>query len=183
MKRISSLILCFFLFFSLCACTSKENEKHVASTAVVYFSVTHHTQKVARKIQKELNCDIYEIQPEKAYTKQNIDYTNDSCRANVEQKDENSFPKIKNDLKKLKSYDTIYLGYPIWWSTHPRIIETLLSTYDLSHANLYLFCTSGGSDISTSEKTIKKEYPKLHIVSSKRFDENQSVTDWIKKGK
>lgn len=183
MKKAGSLFLCVFLFLSLCACTPKENEKHTSSVAVVYFSVTHHTEKVAQKIQKELNCDIYEIKPLQAYTTKDIDYTNDSCRANLEQKDEKSFPKIKNDLKKLKSYDTIYLGYPIWWSTHPRIIETFLRTYDLSNVNLYLFCTSAQSDISTSEQAIKKEYPQLHIVSSKRFEENQSVTDWIQKGK
>lgn len=96
--------------------------------------------------------------------------------------DEKSRPAIANDLSELKNCDTIYIGYPIWWGTAPRIIQTLLESYDLSGKNIYLFCTSGSSGVERSVTDLQKLYLKLNIQSGKRFAANSSenaIQTWL----
>lgn len=150
-------------------------------TVVVYFSGTGNTKKVAEKLSEELPADILEIVPAEAYTSEDLDYNDDSCRANQEMNDESARPEIGNDLGEVLDYKTIYIGYPIWWGTRPRIIETFLDTYDLSGKTIYTFCTSGGSGIETSVSDLEKEYPDLDIQGGYRFDANADSTD-IQKG-
>ena len=138
------------------ATSSKEkmqeaNENKVSKdTAVVYFSGTGNTKKVAEKLAEELPADIYEIETAEAYTNDDLDYNNDSCRANQEIDNESARPEIGSDLSAILDYENVYIGYPIWWRTRPRIIQTFLETYDLSGKTVYTFCTSGGSGIEQS---------------------------------
>lgn len=108
---------------------------------------------------EELPADIYEIEPAEVYTNDDLDYNNDSCRANQEMDDESARPEIGNDLSTILDYENIYIGYPIWWGTRPRIIQTFLETYDLSGKTIYTFCTSGGSGIEQSVEDLKKGLP------------------------
>lgn len=149
--------------------TTEESTTTTTKTAVIYFSATGTTKGVAEVIAKEANCDLFEIKPSKAYSSDDLNYNDNSCRANVEQNDSSSRPGIQNDLSSACEYDTIYLGYPIWWGTNPRIIQTFLDNYDLSNAKIYLFCTSGGSGIEKSVNDLKSNYPNLNIVGGKRF--------------
>ncbi len=86
--------------------------------------------------------------PEAPYTSEDLNYSNDACRANLEQQDENARPALTPLTVNLDDYDTILLGYPIWWGTLPKIIYTFAETYDLSGKTILPFCTSGGSTIT-----------------------------------
>jgi len=156
--------------------TNDDNSKSV----VIYFSATGTTENVAKTIASVTNSDIIEIEPKEEYTSEDLNYNSD-CRANREQNDDSVRPEIKNKFE-INEYDTIYLGYPIWWGTNPKIILTLLDNYDLTGKNIYLFCTSGSSGIETSEKEIKEYNSNLNIISSKRFSSSTSendVKEWL----
>ena len=136
-------------------------EKDIASankkSAVIYFSCTNNTKKLAEKIAKATGADILEIVPSVPYTSADLNYNGD-CRANKEQNDDTARPEIATKFE-LDNYNTIYLGYPIWWGTMPKIINTFLETYDLSGKTVMPFCTSGSSGIGTSVNAIRKYLP------------------------
>lgn len=150
-------------------------------TAVVYFSATGTTAEVAQIIAKTTDADIFEIVPEEPYTSEDLDYNDDNCRANKEMTDDTARPAIREDLSAVSEYDAIYLGYPIWWGTAPRIIQTFLENYNLSEATVYTFCTSGGSGIEKSVGDLKELYPGVNIVNGKRFTgaAETDVSAWI----
>lgn len=134
--------------------TPKDEEK--VKTLVVYFSCTGNTKAVAEKIVEITGADVYEIVPKDPYTDADLNYNNSDCRANKEMDDPSARPAIGSEAVDVSGYDTVIIGYPIWWGTMPRIINTFLDTYDLSGKTILPFCTSGGSGISKSVEDIKK---------------------------
>ncbi len=133
--------------------TSKDEEK--TKTLVVYFSCTGNTKAVAEKIIELTGADVYEIVPKDSYTDADLNYNNNDCRANKEMNDPSARPAIGSEKIDVSSYDTVIIGYPIWWGTMPRIINTFFDTYDLSGKTILPFCTSGGSGVSKSVSDIK----------------------------
>ena len=186
MKKITSILITTLFMMMLTACGSSANDLPKNETvnkgiegkkiAVIYFSATGNTKTIAEMISKETGADIYEIIPSEAYTKEDLKYSDDNCRANKEQRDDSSRPEIANDLSKTSEYDVIYIGYPIWWGTVPRILQTYFEKYDLSNATIYTFCTSGGNGIDKSISDLKSWYPKLNIVDGKKLN-NASQKD------
>lgn len=150
--------------------------------AVIYFSATGTTRAIAEKIADAANCELFEIVPQLPYTKEDLDYRNDASRANKEMNDPTSRPEIFGDLSYATSFRVIYLGYPIWWGTAPRIISTFLDKYDLSGAKVRLFCTSGSSSIDKSVADIREAYPSLEIEGAKRINISfvSDVNAWVK---
>ena len=158
--------------------SEQENEEKVA---VVYFSGTGNTREVADLLAKETDADIFEIIPKNMYTSDDLNYNDDNCRANQEMNDESARPAISNDLSVVSEYDVIYLGYPIWWGTAPRIIQTFIESYDISGATVYMFCTSGGSGIEKSISDLQQLYPDVNIVDGKRLNDatELDIREWI----
>ena len=157
---------------------TKSNSKAL----VVYFSATGNTKAVAEKIAEKTNSDIFEITPEQPYTDEDLNYSNDNCRANKEMNDENARPAISSKIDNIDDYDKIYLGYPIWWGNCPKIIYTLLESYDLSGKTIIPFCTSASSSISTSVNNIKK-LTNADVKEGKRFDGSATTAEiesWLK---
>lgn len=113
---------------------------------IVYFSQTGTTKKIAQRIQKLTGGDLLRIRPKKKYTS---DYDKLTQVAQKELRN-NTRPKVTTGAKNIKSYDVIYVGYPIWWGTTPRVVNTFLEKYNLSGKTVIPFCTSGGSDIDGS---------------------------------
>lgn len=170
--------------------TVENNEKTTEQTdaptdhnsAVIFFTGTGNTKVIAQSIAEELSSPIYEIEPVEKYTDADLNYSDDNCRANKEQNDDSARPEIANDLSEVTEYETIYLGYPIWWGTNPKIIQTFLDSYDLSGKTVYTFCTSGSSGIETSVANLQKLYPDVNIVSGNRFEVNVGkdvIASWI----
>ena len=158
--------------------SEQENEEKVA---VVYFSGTGNTREVADLLAKETDADIFEIIPKNMYTSDDLNYNDDNCRANQEMNDESARPAISNDLSVVSEYDVIYLGYPIWWGTAQRIIQTFIESYDISGATVYMFCTSGGSGIEKSISDLQQLYPDVNIVDGKRLNDatELDIREWI----
>lgn len=193
MKKI---VLVFFsiVFLSLvtgCGSLQEQNpvkkDNNVSNIAnnyksvVLYFSATGNTETIAKKISEITNSDLIEVLPDKEYTNEDLKYTDDNCRANKEQNDDSSRPKIKNDID-ISSYDVVFLGYPIWWGTNPRIILTLLDTVDFSDKKVVLFSTSSSSGMEKSVSDLKNYKQNLDIISSKRFsgnETNKEIESWL----
>lgn len=117
-----------------------------------------------------LNADLYEIVPAQPYSSDDLNYNNDSCRANLEMNDEDARPEIAKDLSAAENADAIYIGYPIWWGTAPKIIYTFLESYDLSGKAIYLFCTSGGQRCGTKRKGFAEGISRIkHHIGAQIF--------------
>lgn len=150
--------------------------------AVLYFSATGTTKAVAEKIASATGADIYEIVPKEKYSSADLNYRDDSSRVNREMNDRSARPAIANDLAAAAAHDVIFIGYPIWWGTAPRIISTFIEAYDLKGAEIHLFCTSGSSGIDTSISDLRGAYPSLDIKNGRRLN-GASASDidaWIR---
>ena len=161
MRKLTSIICIAALLLSLTACAqnkSKEN-KEMKKTLVAYFSATGTTRAAAERLAKEKNADLFEIAPEVPYTSADLDWTNKQSRSTLEMKDKTSRPAIKSTCPNIADYDTVWIGFPVWWYTAPTIINTFIEAHDLSGKILCVFATSGGSNVSGSAADLKKAYP------------------------
>ena len=150
------------------------------NVAIIYFSATGTTKKVAGYIKDVTGGDLIEIVPKEKYTDDDLSYNNNNSRATREQNDSSARPEISNTID-ADSYDIIYLGYPIWFGDAPRIILTFLDESNLSGKTVIPFCTSGSSGISTSENYFKNNYKNINWLDGKRLGTSQSeVTNWVK---
>jgi len=145
------------------------NTAYDNDTLVIYFSRTGNTEKIAEYLIDITNADSYVIEAAVPYSDADIKYQDDNCRANKEQNDKSVRPEIANPIASIDSYDTIFLGYPIWWGQEPRIIDTFLESYDFSDKTVIPFCTSASSGIATSEKNIKALVPIGNQLEGRRF--------------
>ena len=154
------------LGFIACAQNSNQNNpnqgkenNNMKKTLVVYFSATGTTKAAAQLLAKEFNADLFEITPEVPYTTADLDWRDKQSRSTIEMNDKSSRPAIKGRCENIADYDTVWIGFPIWWYTAPTIINTLIEAHDLSGKMLNVFATSGGSGVSGSAKDLKKAYP------------------------
>ena len=156
-------------------------ESTANDTLVIYFSRTGNTEKIAQYLIEFSGADSYVIEAAVPYTDDDIEYNNDSCRANQEQNDKSVRPEIADPISSVDGYDTIFLGYPIWWGQEPRIIDTFLESYDFSDKTVIPFCTSGSSGIETSEKNISELVTIGNQLEGRRFPAGVSedeVKEW-----
>lgn len=155
------------------------NDKEWEKSLVIVFSPTGHTKQIATYISEIEGSDLNELIPEIPYTAEDLDYNTNGTRANNEQNDPDARPEIATEFS-LDGYDRIYIGYPIWWWTNPKIILTLIEKYDFSGKEIVLFCTSWSSGIGTSESELRGHG--LNIIWSKRFAQGaskQDVQEWL----
>lgn len=153
------------------------NDETSGNTIVVYFSRTGNTEKIAEYLIDLTGADSYVIEAAVPYTDEDIEYNNSSCRANQEQNDKTVHPEIAEPISSLDSYDTVFLGYPIWWGQEPRIIDTFLESYDFSEKTVIPFCTSASSGIAASERNISDLVPIGDQLTGKRFSASASKDD------
>lgn len=149
-------------------------------TLIAYFSCTGTTKAAAEQLAALTGADIYEIVPEEPYTADDLDYNSD-CRANREQNDPSVRPAIAGELPDLTDYDTILLGYPIWWSTLPKIIYTFLESTDCSGKVILPFCTSGGSGIGTSVSALRDALPDADVRDGLQMNgaAEEEMQNWL----
>ena len=153
------IILAAVLGFSLTACSQGNNKKESKTTTqtiekqedkemktlVVYFSATGTTKAAAQRLAQEFDADLYEITPEVPYTAADLNWRDKTSRSTIEMQDKTSRPAIKGRCENIADYDTVWIGFPIWWYTAPTIINTFIEAHDLSGKTLNVFATSGGS--------------------------------------
>ena len=130
-------------------------------TLVTYFSATGTTKAAAERLAEEVNGDLFEIQPEAPYTAADLDWRDSTSRSTLEMKDLSSRPAIKDVALDLTQYDTVYVGFPIWWYTAPTIINTFIEAHDFAGKTVIPFATSGGSTIDKACADLKATYPDI----------------------
>ena len=131
----------------------------MGKTLVAYFSASGVTAKVADKLADALGADIYEIRPETPYTKADLNWMDKNSRSTIEMNDKTIRPAIADKNARIDEYNTIFLGFPIWWYVAPTIINTFLESYDFAGKKIILFATSGGSKFGKTVEELKVSVP------------------------
>lgn len=199
-KTIASFVMIFVIGLLATSCSNnkniipidkgevKETEKEITSLGekvlVVYFSPTGTTRKIAENAAEVLSADIYEIVPEIPYSEEDLNY-NTNCRANREQEDPLSLPKMMDRTINIGQYDTIVIGYPIWHGQAPKILNTFLESYDFSDKIIIPFCTSHSSSVGTSAVNLQSLTSNTSIwLEGYRFngtENKEEIRNWLSK--
>ena len=156
--------------FTACASGSNENKsneqmqqsENQGKTLVAYFSASGVTEGVAKDLAAVTGGTLYKIEPEQPYTDKDLDWRDSTSRSSVEMRDLSSRPAIKGKVENVEQYDTVYVGFPVWWYTAPTIINTFLEANDFKGKVMIPFATSGGSTIDKSAADLAKTYPDLN---------------------
>lgn len=150
---------------------------------VAYFSASGKTAKVAEILADTAGADIYEIRPETPYTKADLNWMNKKSRSSIEMNDKTFRPAIADKDARIEEYDTIFVGFPIWWYVAPTIINTFLESYDFSGKKIVLFATSGSSGFGNTLEELKPSVSETtEIVEGKLLNGKQNyqtVRAWI----
>lgn len=151
----------------------------MSNVLVAYFSASGVTKRVAEKIAGENGYDIFEIVPEEIYTPADLDYMDKNSRSTIEMNDKSFRQPIKQTCD-VSSYDTVAIGFPVWWYTAPTIINTFIESVDLVGKRIKVFCTSGGSGVDKCVSDLQNTYPELDFARGIRFTGNVSkAKQWI----
>lgn len=129
------------------------------NSLVAYFSASGRTAKAASALASAINSDIYEIKPAVAYAGRDLNWQDSRSRSSVEMNDPASRPELADVKAPISDYQRIFLGFPIWWYTAPRIINSFLESYDFSGKTVILFATSGGSGLDKTAKELAPSCP------------------------
>ncbi len=131
----------------------------MGKTLVAYFSASGTTAKAARDLAQAAGADLYEIRPAVPYTQADLDWMDRKSRSSLEMRDPSSRPELADHDAPIAAYDTIFLGFPIWWYVAPTIINTFLEQYDFSGKTILLFATSGGSGFGKAVDSLSPSCP------------------------
>ena len=131
----------------------------MSKVLVAYFSASGVTAKAAEAIAGATGADLYEIRPQTPYTKADLDWMNKKSRSSVEMSDPECRPAVAEPVADMAQYNTVLVGFPIWWYVEPKIVDTFLESCDLSGKRVIPFATSGGSGIDRAEQSLARLCP------------------------
>lgn len=162
--------------------TEMQNNKET-KVLVAYFSASGVTKGVAEKIAKVTGGELYQIQPEQPYTEADLDWRDSTSRSSVEMKDLSSRPAIVGKVENIAQYDTVYVGFPIWWYTAPTIINTFIEANDFNGKVMVPFATSGGSTIDKAAADLARIYPDLNWQPGRLLNgaTDDTIRTWLGK--
>ena len=141
---------------------------------VAYFSASGVTAQVAKKLAEAVGADLFEIAPKVLYTKADLDWMDAKSRSTVEMKDPGSRPELAAVLPNTADYDTVYVGFPIWWYVAPTIVNTFLESIDLSGKTVVPFATSGGSGMGKTNEHLAPSCKGAKLLNGKVFKRSVS---------
>lgn len=160
-------------------------EIEMGKTLVTYFSATGTTAKAAEILSDAIGADLYEIRAKVPYTKADLNWMDKKSRSSIEMNDKSFRPEIEDSDANIKQYDTIFVGFPIWWYVAPTIINTFLESYDFSGKKIIIFATSGGSGFGNTLKELKVSVSETtEVIQGELMNGKQSfnkVNAWVKK--
>lgn len=136
----------------------------MAKTLVAYFSASGTTMDVVSRLARMMDSDLFAIVPADPYTSADLDWCDKQSRSTLEASDPSCRPAITSQIEDIEDYDTIFLGFPIWWYVAPAIINTFLESYDLTGKTVILFATSGGSGMGKTASILRASAPGAKIV-------------------
>lgn len=149
---------------------------------LAYFSASGVTAKVAETLAEAIGADIFEIEPKVPYTEADLNWMDKKARSTIEMSDPASRPEIAAKRDNMKDYDTIFVGFPIWWYVAPTIINTFLESYDLTGKTIIPFATSGGSDIGKTNERLTPSCKGAKLLNGKVFKHNvghKELATWV----
>jgi len=160
-----------------------ENDMH-GRALIAFFSASpsRRTEKVAHKLADVIGAELYEIVPAAAYSKDDLSWNDRKSRSSIEMNDPNSRPEIAGELPDLSAYDTIFVGFPIWWYVAPHIINTFLEHYDLTGKTVVPFATSGGSPMGQTTAHLRPSAKGAQMKEGRRFEMGETpmaINSWI----
>lgn len=147
-------------------------------TLIAYFSASGVTARAAREMAEAIGADLYEIRPAQPYTAADLNWMDRHSRSTIEMNDAACRPAIAEPLEHMQQYDTVFIGFPIWWYVEPRIVDTFLENYDFSGNTLIPFATSGGSGIEQAERSLRSHCPGANWKPGKLVNRGAAV--WAK---
>lgn len=142
---------------------------------VAYFSASGVTRKTAKALADAIGADLFEIEPARPYTAADLDWMNKQSRSTVEMQDEAARPEMKRMVANLADYDTVFVGFPVWWYVEPRIIDTFLEAGDFSGKTIVPFATSGGSGLGQAPKRMAGFAKGANVAQGKLLNGHQSA--------
>ena len=154
----------------------------MSNKLVAYFSASGVTAKVAETLADAIGANLYAIEPEVPYTTADLDWRNENSRSSIEMKNKSFRPALTDKDANIKDYDTIFIGFPIWWYVAPTIINTFLESYDFFGKKIILFAASGGSGFGNTVEELKGSVSAdTEIIEGKLLNGMQTyktITEW-----
>jgi len=135
---------------------------------VAYFSASGVTAKVARRLAKAIDADLFEIRPETPYTKADLNWMDKKSRSTLEMNAPSCRPAMAQ-VPDVSAYDVIFVGFPVWWYREPSIIDTFMESTDFTGKTVVPFCTSGGSGIGDSAQNMQALAKGAAVMKGRRF--------------
>ena len=156
----------------------------MAKTLVAYFSASGVTARVAKDLAAAVGADLFEIAPEQSYTRADLNWQDKRSRTTIEMNDESCRPEIAGKIADIAAYDTVFVGFPVWWYVEPRIIDTFLEAYDFSGKTIVPFATSGGSGLGRAPQRMQALVPGAKVLQggllNGRFSQAK-LADWAER--
>ena len=176
-KLVYILVAVVAVFAIIYVFSGKSNVAH-NKTLVAYFSATGNTAGVAQKLVDATGADLFAIEPETAYTADDLNWKNDKSRSSVEMADRASRPVIANAVKDIEQYDIIFIGFPIWWGREPSIVDTFVESYNFAGKTIIPFATSGSTPTTDeAAASIQQLAPDAKVLTGKRFPTDVSAEE------
>lgn len=148
---------------------------------VAYFSASGVTKRYAERLAQAAGADLFEIKPTVPYTDADLNWQNSNSRSSVEMRNPDSRPEIAEKLSDMDKYDTVFVGFPIWWYVAPTIIDTFLESYDFSGKTVVPFATSGGSGMGKTADVLRQVCPAADIKDGKVLNNmtDEKIKQWL----
>lgn len=147
----------------------------MSTTLVAYFSATGTTARAAHAIADAIGADLYEIAPAEPYTSADLNWNDRASRSSREMNDESCRPAIAGTVENMDAYDTVFVGFPVWWYVEPRIIDTFLESYDFAGKTVVPFATSGGSSLGRAPQRMQQIAAGSTVTGGKLLNGRQSA--------
>lgn len=152
------------------------------SSLVAYFSATGTTARAATRLAQAMGVDLFEIVPERPYSAADLNWNDRSSRSSVEMANESCRPAIASLVDNMDDYDTVYVGFPVWWYVEPRIVDTFLEAHDLAGKTVVPFATSGGSGLGRAPQRMAELAPGARVAEGRMLNGNpglDELRDWV----
>lgn len=147
----------------------------MSSKLVAYFSASGTTARAAQNLARAIDADLFEIVPEQPYSSADLSWNNSSSRSSVEMNDDACRPGVSSMVDHMESYDTVFVGFPIWWYVEPRIIDTFLEAYNFEGKTIIPFATSGGSGLGKAPQRMQEIAKGSTVKAGKLLNGYQSA--------
>ena len=146
----------------------------MSKALVAYFSASGVTKKLAQTLAEAIGADLFEIEPKVPYTRADLNWMDKQSRSTIEMQNPASRPELAGTCESIADYDTVFVGFPIWWYVAPTIVNTFLESCDLAGKTVVPFATSGGSGMGSTNKALAPSCKGARLLEGKVF---RSSTD------